>query len=335
MNDEILFLVNPAAGSGTGASTKIRLETLLSEALPEARARCDLMFTDPHNLTEQAQAACTDYGTLVAVGGDGTASQVVRGIVQAGGSARFGLIPLGTGNDLARSLGLYDPRMSRSLVSLQRALAVVLSGWPRTVDVLDVSGVGCCCNYFGLGLDGQVLSDYVRSAGTPWFTAVRRSTGLKFALYGLHLVRRLFYRMPVGLTVQIPAERDGGPPTASERLRAVVISNTRTYAGGFVLDPAARMDDGLFEVTWIRSLLDIVRILLARAGPLRSMAAGLKSTQTDRLAWHAPKGVPYEWDGEPGSGALPREGRVTIGGPLWALLPPPDGTGHLPPGPGT
>ncbi len=321
MSDGILFLVNPAAGSGAGASIRIRLKALLAEDLPHAQARCDLVFTDPQGLTEQARYACARYETLVAVGGDGTASQVARGIMHAGGSARFGLIALGTGNDLARSLGLYDPRLSRSLVSLRRALAVVLAGRHRNVDLLDVSGVGCCCNYFGLGLDGQVLADYLRSAAAPWYRAVRRSTGLKFALYGLHLLRRLSYRVPAGLTIQVPGGKNGALSAASEPLRAVIMGNTQTYAGGFVLNPAARMDDGLFELTRVRRLSDIVRILLARAVPLRSVAAGLDSTQTDRIVWHAPDGIPCEWDGEPSSSALLREGQVTMGGPLSVLLP--------------
>ncbi len=327
MNDRILFLINPVAGSGAGAAVMLRLKALLSEAVPDPGARCDLEFTDPHNLAEQAEAACSRYGALVAVGGDGTASQVVRGIVLAGGSAHLGLIPLGTGNDLARSLGLYDARMARSLVSLRRALAVVLSGRPQRVDLLNVSGVGCCCNYFGLGLDGQVLADYVRSTAAPWYRVVRRSTGFKFALYGLHLLHRLSYRMPAGLTLHIPGATNTAPPVGSGRLRAVIVGNTQTYAGGFVLNPAARMDDGLFEVTRIRRVSDILRILLARAVPFRAMTAGLESTQTDDLTWEAPEGVPCEWDGEPYLGVLPRAGRVTLGGPLPVLLPPADGTG--------
>ncbi len=335
MNEAVLFLVNPAAGSGAGASTKIRLEALLSEGSCKAQARYDLVFTDPHNLTDQAQAACARYGTLVAVGGDGTASQVARGIVQAGGSAHFGLIPLGTGNDLARSLGIYDPRLPRSLRSLQRALSVVLAGRPRRMDLLNVSGVGCCCNYFGVGLDGQVLADYVRSAASPWYTAIRRSTSLKFALYGLHLLRRLSYRMPPELTMRVRGEKNSAPAVASERLRAVIVGNTQTYAGGFVLNPAARMDDGRFEVTRVRRLSDIARILLARAVPLRSLAAGLASTQTDHVDWQAPPGVPWEWDGEPAAGVLPRAGCVTLGGPLSVLLPSGDGDGPRPRGSST
>ncbi len=312
--------MNPVAGGGAGMRVARRIKTLLSEDFPEDKNRCDIDLTQPEGLVEQTRRACADYSTIIAVGGDGTASWIMQGILGQGGETRFGLIPLGTGNDLARSLGIYDPGLSRSRRSLRKALHRVLFGRTHPMDLLEIEGIGFFCNYAGIGLDGKVLSEYVGFQGSSWFRLIRWSRGLKFVCYGLLLLKNLRYRLPKGIQISVNSGDSLKTLDTECALMGVIVSNTRTYAGGFVLDPLSKIDDGHFEVTWVRGIPDILRILLARYGPFRRFTSGLLREQTDFMEWTAPSGLPYEWDGELAPGPLPPESSIRIAGQVQVLL---------------
>jgi diacylglycerol kinase family enzyme len=315
-----LFLVNPVAGGGAGAKVARNIKTLLSEDFADEQDRCDVELTQPEGLAGRVRRACSDYSAIVAVGGDGTASWILRGMLQEGGGTRFGLIPLGTGNDLARSLGVYHPGIERSRKALRHALHTALFGETSPMDLFEMNGAGFFCNYAGVGLDGRVLAEYKRVYNASWFKLIRWSRGFKFLCYGFLLFKNLRYRLPEG--VQIAVNSGGSLKTLliEELCRAVIVSNTRTYAGGFVLGPRSKIDDGRFEVTFVRGAGDIFRILLARFSPLRVLSSSLNQVQTDYLEWTAPVGLPFEWDGELGSGPLPEKGSIRIAGQVQVLL---------------
>lgn len=316
-----LFLVNPAAGAGSGRRVLQRIASLLQGEFREHRDRCVLEKTRPHGIAEQARKACADYSTIIAVGGDGTASWILRGILEYGGETGFGLIPLGTGNDLARSLGIYDPRIAWSKRALKRALATALSGKPHGIDLFRMEGAGPFCNYAGIGLDAKVLWDYTACSRSSWFRLVRWSGGLKFLCYGLLLLKNLRYRLPDGIEISLGSGTVRKTFSPRKRFRAVILSNTRTYAGGFVLQPASKIDDGKFEVTFVRGLPDILRILVSRFLPSGNLTSGLPGGRTDSMEWTAPPGLPLEWDGEISDATLPARGSVRRAGRIQVLLP--------------
>ena len=317
----LLFLVNPAAGGGAGRRTANRIETLLQEEFQQPRSRFNIELTDPLNLLSQTVQACQDYSNIIAVGGDGTASSILQGILKKGGETRFGLIPLGTGNDLARSLGIYDPKIVWSKKSLTHALQTVLSGRTHPMDLFEIEGAGFFSNYMGLGLDAQVLAGYTGLKKTSWFPWIRGSRALKFLLYGFLLVKHLLYRLPQGIHLSIHSGASESKLAAEHQLRAVIVSNTRTYAGGFHLSQESKIDDGRFEVTQIRGIPDMLKILLARYAPFRHLTRGLLQNQTDTMKWTAPPGLSYEWDGELSAEPLPATGSIRCAGQVRILLP--------------
>jgi diacylglycerol kinase family enzyme len=317
----ILFLINPSAGGGAGRHTARRIESLLRDKFQISRSLFDIELTDPHDLQDQTVQACHHYTSIIAVGGDGTASWILQGIFKQGGSTQFGLIPLGTGNDLARSLGIYDPRITRSDRSLQRALNIVLTGQPRLLDLFEIQGAGLFCNYAGVGLDARVLSDYEAFKRTALFGLIRRSRALKFLLYGFLLIKHLGYRLPPGILFSVHDGNSSTHPASQQTLRAIIISNTRTYAGGFMLTPGSKTDDRLFEITWIRGIPDLLRVLFARFTPFQFLTRGLLRTKTDTMEWTAPPNLPFEWDGELSAAPFPTTGSVRCAGQVQVLLP--------------
>ncbi len=184
------------------------------------------------------EAARSGERMVVAVGGDGTASEVVDGLIDAGRVVEpevlFGCIPQGTGGDLRRSLG-----WAATPEEAARALAV---GVTVTCDVGLVEYTAHdgsarkrhFVNVSSFGVSGRVVRELARGG---------RLGGGKLT-YTLASARALLgYRdQPVRWRV------DGGEWT-EERLTALAICNGRYFGAGMMVAPTARMDDGLLDVT--------------------------------------------------------------------------------------
>lgn len=189
--------------------------------------------------TEEALAsgACA----VLAFGGDGTA-RIVAGAL-AGSGVPMGLLPAGTGNLLARNLGIPVNR-------LEGALQVALTGRDRAIDVGRVEFAAtpeatprpeAFMVMAGLGFDAEVM------AGTG--PELKQRLGwVAYVISGTQRLRGR--RTPV--TIQV----DGGP-VRERRIRTVVVGNCGTLQGGIQLLPAAVPDDGWLDVVVVapRSLL--------------------------------------------------------------------------------
>ncbi|MFI7586108.1 diacylglycerol/lipid kinase family protein [Spongisporangium articulatum] len=201
---------------------------------------------------------------VLAFGGDGTARMVADGL--SGSGVPMGLLPAGTGNLLARNLGIPPNR-------LDSALQIALTGGDRPIDV-------CWATYApdapepgpdepvpappdrqaflvmaGLGFDAEIM------AGTD--SALKEKFG--WGAYVVAGARRLRgRRTPVSISV------DDGPPVR-RRVRAVVVGNCGTLQAGIRLMPDAAPDDGWLDVVVLspRSVLgwfDVVGGVMTRRG---------------------------------------------------------------------
>ena len=140
----IYAICNPTAGSGRGEKIGHKIQAILdSERIP-----CLLRMTErPGHATELArQARDAQAETVLAIGGDGTAFEVARGLV--GSDTPLGVIPAGTGNDFVKTIGVpQDP---------ESALEYVLASEPQKTDVGEINGE-MFLNEIGTGFDVSVL----------------------------------------------------------------------------------------------------------------------------------------------------------------------------------
>ena len=229
------LIVNPASAAGrTG-----RHFDAIARAIRAALGDFECAFTRaPGDGVRLAREALDRGGRLVvAVGGDGTASEVIDGLTAEDGprhpDARFGFVPRGTGGDLRRTLGLPE-----DVDSAARALA---SGNEAVVDLgrIAYAGPGGAlqvrhfANVAGLGVSGVVSRRVNRGVKLP-------SGRLSFMLASARSLLS-WADQPVRWRV------DGGP-WHEERLTALSVCNGRYFGGGMQVAPGARMDDGLFDV---------------------------------------------------------------------------------------
>jgi YegS/Rv2252/BmrU family lipid kinase len=167
------------------------------------------------------QAALAGVDLVLGTGGDGTITACAAGL--AGTGVPLGIIPAGTGNLLARNLGLP--------MELGQALQVALTGTDRLVDVGIANGRTFVA-MAGLGLDARMLSSTSESA--------KRRIG--WAAYVLSALQHLRDR-PIRLVI----ETDGGRQVRRQTA-GIIVGNVGWLQGGLPLLPDAEPDDGRFDL---------------------------------------------------------------------------------------
>ena len=166
------------------------------------------------------QAVHVGADLVLACGGDGTVTACAEGMT--GSDVPLGILPMGTGNLLARNVGLPT--------HWSAALSVALTGVEQAIDSGVVNGRSFVV-MAGLGLDARMLRD----------TSEPLKRRLGWAAYAVSVLRHLRDR-PVRVTLVA----DGGPP-ARMRASAVIVGNVGWLRGGLPLMPDARPDDGFLH----------------------------------------------------------------------------------------
>jgi diacylglycerol kinase (ATP) len=218
----IRFLINPGARNGAARAALDRLRVLASRhgaGLVVSRRRGDL--------AEQARKAAEDgVERLLVVGGDGTMHHVAQGLANT--ATALGVIPMGTGNDLALALG--TPR------GVDEAVRHALTAPLRRIDLIK-AGDTYCVGYAGAGFDSEVA---IRANQVRW--------GRGRWIYPWAALRTLISFQPPFAKVAW----DGG--TFEGRVMFVDVTNLPSYGGGMLIAPAAKIDDGLLELLLVREV---------------------------------------------------------------------------------
>jgi YegS/Rv2252/BmrU family lipid kinase len=233
-------------------------------------------FTEgPGHALELARAAVAARAAMVcAWGGDGTVNEVAR--VVAGTGTALGVVPAGSGNGLARELGIpRDPT---------RALDVALGRRERVIDAGDVDG-HLFVNLAGVGLDAHVAACF-NARGSA-----RRGLWPYVAL----CTREIFRYQAREYDIRV-----GGGETWQERALLLVCANARQYGGGAVVAPTARPDDGHLELVVVapRPPLVALRDALHLFRGTLDRAPGVRTARVTAVEIAAPDPILFHVDGE-------------------------------------
>ena len=277
------IIVNPISGRGAGEQAI----PLVEQHLRSYSLDYDLVRTErPWHAVELAHQACADgYDVVVAVGGDGTANEVLNGLMlarQADKSAAMGVLCVGRGNDFAFGTGV-----PHDLEAGCRALA---QGHRRLIDIGRVTGGlypqgRCFGNGVGIGFDAVVGFESQKQ---------KRLTG--FASYIVAALKTIFlyYRAPL-----VRIEYDGQVLTQPSLM--VSVMNGRRLGGGFMMAPQAEPDDGLLDLCIVRQV-SRARILALIPRFMKGTQAthpAIRTGRAQRVVVTALQGVlPAHGDGE-------------------------------------
>jgi YegS/Rv2252/BmrU family lipid kinase len=279
-------IINPISGSGLDAgraASRVQLvETTLRRHVGDVRVQLTEGAGHASALAREAVAEGADL--VIAWGGDGTVNEVASALVHA--DTTFGLVPAGSGNGLAASLG--TPRDPAA------ALARILSAPPRRIDVGTI-GRRHFFNIAGIGFDAHIAGLFNSRGGG-------RRGGWPYVVLGVRegcLYRSLDYEVDLEGEVR--------------QVRALLIAfaNGREYGMGMRLSPGARLDDGRLESTIVED-----RAVPARFWDTRFLAygrvpdaPGVAVRAVTRATISANGTMQFHADGEAGTA----ESRIEIG----------------------
>jgi diacylglycerol kinase family enzyme len=247
MGRRLLVLVNRAAGSTDDDSVDDVLAALGTGAEVTVAATAD---------EDDLLSAVSARGDrrLVVVGGDGSVHAAIGALDRAGAlrpGEPLGIVPRGTGNDLARTLGLP--------LDAAEAAAVVLTGHPRPVDLIrdDAGGVVVNAVHVGVGaLAGAEAVRFKERLGTAAFPVGAAIAGVANSGWPL--------RVEVDGRVAVHPD-EGWAADGSTDVLMVAVCTGRTIGGGAPLAPGALVDDGLAEVIVSTATGPVARAAFATA----------------------------------------------------------------------
>lgn len=221
--ERTLFVLNPIAGGGRAKD----LEELIKNEIKDLDIKYDIVCTTkPEEATEIVKN--TDYDYYIAIGGDGTVNEVAKGILEKG-SGVMGIIPGGTGNDLARSLGI-------SLVP-EEALKIFKNCEIRELNICKANNMPFF-NISSIGFDAEV---------------VNRASKIKHIIKG-----QIAYTLSVLYTLIAYRNKKAKVIVDGEEIKVnlllLAVGNGKYYGGGFYIMPNSKIDDGYLHSCFITDI---------------------------------------------------------------------------------
>lgn len=302
MSRQTLVILNPESAAGRTGRARHEIEREIEAALGPV----ELVVTDaPSDATRIArEARLAGAHRILVAGGDGTICEVVSGLLEARTEATpapalpvLGFLPLGSGSDFARTLGLPG--------DLRRMLELIARGDTRTIDAGRVEYVDdagepqtrAFANEASVGLSGTTIRLVGRLA---------KRVGPRIA-FMLGAVAAIFSHRPFEVRVELDGE-----PAFEGPVSMVVAANGCYFGAGMKVAPEAVVDDGLLSVVIVRGL-SVPRLL----ANLPSLFAGRHGAHPSVVFERAKsvsivprgEGAPIDIDGE-ALGQIPLRARV-------------------------
>ena len=284
-------IVNPVAGVGwhpRRARQRVEEARDLIHAYWAPRAsgaRAEILVTERAGHAFELAAGLVDRGvrSVLVWGGDGTINEV--GAALAFHDVSLGIVPVGSGNGLARELNLRrQPR---------HAIAAALHGRDRRIDAGELGG-RLFFNVAGIGLDAHIAR--LVNAGT------RRGP----LSYWTATLRAVVSYTPADYTIR---SEEG---TSQLRALVVVLANSRQYGNGAIIAPAARIDDGRLELVLVEARPAVAGLWQSRrlfTGSVQR-APGVLTRRVEQVAILSDRPIRFHVDGEEGEGGSTLSGCV-------------------------
>ena len=282
-----VIIINPISGGARPDAARARRR--LAQRVVDAQGDlAEVFMTEGVGHARELATAAVQRGAslVLAWGGDGTINEVASAL--AFDQVPLGIIRAGSGNGLARELGVH-PRP-------ERAIADALRATPRPMDLGEIDG-RLFANIAGIGFDAHVASR---------FATARRRGLIGYAALTAQALRSYVphhYRVTIG-----------GVETA-HRAILVTIANSAQFGNGARIAPGARVDDGLLDLVVVEersrlaTLVQLPRLFNGTADRMR----GCTIQKIRDVTIEADQPMTYHVDGEPGAGGTRLRARVHPG----------------------
>lgn len=220
MNKKIAFIINPKAG----VKKNIDLQQFIRDHFP-ARIDYDIILWENKDdfASIRDQIFNNHYTIAVACGGDGTVNRVASAVKHT--SVALGILPLGSGNGLARSLHIP--------MDLKQALKTIEKASVRLIDGGLVNGHAFFCTC-GIGFDAHIAGEFASSSKRGFWT------------YFTITLREFFSYKPKHYTISADNHSVDTPAFL------VTVANAGQWGNDVYIAPEAKVDDGLLHVSILK-----------------------------------------------------------------------------------
>lgn len=220
MPRKLLFIVNPNAGKKISE----RLINTIRKEFPQNIYYQIVVWKDKDHFKEVLDILHSqDYTDAIAVGGDGTVNQVAKSLL--GTNISLGIIPAGSGNGLARTLGIS--------MEVEEAIRQIAKGNTVMIDHGTVNGIPFFCTS-GIGFDAHIGNLFTKS--------VKRGlqSYIKITIAELFRYRAKEYSLTFN------------GQTIVRKAFLITVANAGQYGNDFYIAPEAKIHDGLFHVVILK-----------------------------------------------------------------------------------
>jgi diacylglycerol kinase (ATP) len=283
----VAIIVNPISGTGGRPEVARRRAELAASLVSAMGLDAEVFLTERGGHARELAVGALQRGATIVVawGGDGTVNEVACAL--AFRNAELAVVPSGSGNGLARELGIpADP---------SAALAVALGDHSRVIDCGELDG-RLFVNVAGIGLDAQVAHQF----------AARGLARRGLARYVQITARELFRYEPADYTIV------AGRHVIRQRALLVAVANARQYGNGALIAPQARLDDGKLDVVVVgarpvwRTLVQVPWLFTGRI----ARVPGVSMLAAPEIAISSNRRVSCHVDGEPFLGGVSVHARI-------------------------
>ena len=268
--EKITAIINPVSGT----TSKKHIPELLDQYIPSDRFEKQFFFSEyqGHAFELASQAVKDKANYIIAVGGDGTVNEVARALVES--PAILGIIPMGSGNGLARDLAIP--------MDIRKALDVILESNIRTIDYCKANNrvFFCTC---GVGFDASVSERFAKE---------KRRGPLS---YMKNVVAEYLLFKPD--TYDIVFENE----VLTRKAFLVTCANASQYGNNAYIAPQADMNDGMMDIAILSpfSPLDIGHLVVQMFTKQMTKNRRIQYYRSKKLALRRAKPGIVHIDGEP------------------------------------
>jgi diacylglycerol kinase (ATP) len=267
---KVLFIINKFSGRGYFSD----LERKIIDACGQANIEASIVFTEGRGHASELAGDVVkknSFTSVVAVGGDGTVNEVANGMLHS--AIPMGILPKGSGNGLARHLGIP--------LNIQRSLQSLFSSAAIDIDTFTLNGK-LSLNVSGIGFDGHVANLFgsEKKRGLPGYAKVTLSEFLQFKEFEAQVITE---------------ERK-----EKRKSFIIAIANSSQYGNNARIAPAASVRDGILHICFLKKVppyrMDFVYSFFAGTIGQNQYC---EIMETKQMEIDLDKPMAYHIDGEP------------------------------------
>jgi diacylglycerol kinase (ATP) len=269
MSRKLLFIVNPNAGK----KISDQLIDTIKKEFPKDIYYQIVIWKDKDHFKEVLDILHSqDYTDAIAVGGDGTVNQVAKSIVGTGIS--LGIVPAGSGNGLARTLGLS--------MNVAEVIKQIATGKKTTIDYGTVNDIPFFCTS-GVGFDAHI--------GNLFATSKKRGLQSYIKITAREIIKYKSKEYILKFNNQ----------EITRKAYLITIANAGQYGNDFYIAPQAKLNDGKFHVVILKpfNIITVFGVLINVLKGKANESKNIETFTTEKLTIERKWKDAIHFDGEP------------------------------------